>query len=573
MKRISIIKLVGLIVLYGLFTLSIKQVNIFSIVAQAAEKTDKARLNYEQLVMDPSQTIKLKLTGASGNITWKSSNTAVATVSKNGTVTARSYGSAVITASVAKKKFTCKVTVTYAVTMNAYEHWEHYSADFISEGPLIILDMNKTFEEFESVGYKITGVYAAVHSDKKIYVEGFDKKGKSLGIHENQGLSYFEFKNAVKLRIMNPDKIRYTINFIPAKPTVIEKSGYYRYEDFLWYELKDGNIQAPYIFAMDNPYMEYVPDKDKNEKNNDNAKAIIGYLPHFTGNESDPDYMGAWKLGYISAIDKKKTEELTGLWIYVDKYKVYIDEQDFFAYGKVGLNLPENFKDIVYSYRDSVRAVATKYYLPDSEIWEKPFRIRFTYDLRSAASENYMCMNINDDSNVYYHELTHYYHLEKMDYGCQISAWTEGIATTLSEDAVMLYDEDKNKGHIPFYIENSISDKDLNNFEEYFLNVDYNDCYTIGYYFIRFIQKEYGESVVLNINYSIKNIPTIEGHGISRDRRSKKLDKLFIQAIKDATSEDVFIRFVNEVLIPKIEMSNIMGNISINRIECKKEAA
>jgi hypothetical protein len=223
MKKIFIIRLSALLLVFGLFLINSHQAMSFSMVAQAEEKTNKARLNYEKLVMDIKQTTRLKLTGISGNVTWKSSNKSVVTVSKNGTVTGRSYGSAVITASVSKKTFKCNVTVAQAFTMGAYEHLDHFSADFISEFPLILLDMNSTFEDFKSVGYKITGIYAAVHSEKKIYIEGFDKKGKSLGIYENLNLSYMEFNNAVKLRIMNPDKIRYTIDLFPAKPTVIEK--------------------------------------------------------------------------------------------------------------------------------------------------------------------------------------------------------------------------------------------------------------------------------------------------------------------------------------------------------------
>lgn len=558
MKRILIRGLVCFLLLFGLHLINSNQALNSSVVVQAAEKTKKAHLNYEKLVLEPNQSKKLKLTGVSGKVTWKSSNKSVATVSNNGTVKAKGYGSAVITATVSNKTYKCNVKVTYSITMDAYEHYQHYSADFISDFPLVLLDMNSTFKDFKSVGYKTNGIYAAVHSDKKIYIEALDKKGKSLGIHENQGLSYMEFKNAVKLRIMNPDNIRYTIDFIPVKPTVIDKSGHYRYDDFLWYKLKDGNIQAPIIIAMENAYIEYVQDEDKDKSNNENAMISAGYLPHNTGAELDPEYMNAWRVGYITAIDKDKKEELKYLYIFVNEYKVYIDEEDIFVYGKADLEFPEDYKEMLYSYRDAVKAVGTKYYLPGSDIWKKPFRIRFTYEFRSSAEKDYMSMNINDDSLTYYHELTHYYHLEKMDYGCQISAWTEGIACAMAEDVVKKYDEDKNKGYVPFKIQDGISDEQLNDFEKYFLNVGYEDCYTIGYYFIRYIQKEYGKSVVLKINKKISKIPTIEGYGISPSRRSEESDNLFIKAIKDATSEDVFTRFIEE------ELKNLLSNMQDN---------
>lgn len=523
---------------------------------------------YEKLVLDINQTTKLKVTGMSGNVKWQSSNKSVATVSKNGTITGRCYGTAVITASIAKKTFKCNVKVTYTIPMEAYEHLDHFSADYMSTFPLVLLDMNSTFDDFKSVGYKITGIYGAVYSEKKIYIEGFDNKGKSLGIHENLGLSYLEFDKAVNLRIMNPDGILHTLDFLPAKPTIIDKIGDYKYKDFQWYTLKDGNIQAPLIFAIENSYLEFVPDEEKDKKNNNNVVINAGYTPHFTGHEFDPEDMGSWKIGHITAIDKENTENLTDLWIYVDGYKVYIDEEDFYVYGKTGLDLPDNFKEMVYSYRDAVKEVASKYYLSDKDIWDKPYRIRFTYKVRSSAGQNHMSMNINDGSEVYYHEMAHYYHLDKMDYGCQIHAWTEGLATALAEDTVKLYDVDTTKAYVPYFLENGISEAELEDFENYFLNVWSNDCYTIGYYFIRFIQKEYGKSIVLEINDNIKSIPKPNEPGISPSNRNESSDKMFLDAIKKATSEDVFTRFVNEDFILRMkELPQIIGgsSYSLNR--------
>lgn len=70
-------------------------------------------------------------------VTWKSSNTKVATVSKKGKVTAKGIGNAVITAKAGGKKLTCKVTVARPVNKK-----------------LIRLEKIKTADWL--VGYKIT---------------------------------------------------------------------------------------------------------------------------------------------------------------------------------------------------------------------------------------------------------------------------------------------------------------------------------------------------------------------------------------------------------------------------------
>ena len=53
----------------------------------------------------------LSVSNATGKIAWSSSNPLVATVSGTGKVTAKGYGSAIVTATVSGKKLTCKVTV------------------------------------------------------------------------------------------------------------------------------------------------------------------------------------------------------------------------------------------------------------------------------------------------------------------------------------------------------------------------------------------------------------------------------------------------------------------------------
>lgn len=55
--------------------------------------------------------ITLKLNGTNQKITWASSNNSVVTVNSQGKITAIKAGSATITATVLKKKYSCKVTV------------------------------------------------------------------------------------------------------------------------------------------------------------------------------------------------------------------------------------------------------------------------------------------------------------------------------------------------------------------------------------------------------------------------------------------------------------------------------
>ncbi len=70
-----------------------------------------AAINKVKATMEIDSTLKLKITGTSSKITWKSSKPSVASVSSSGTVTAKKKGSVSITATVNSKKFTCKITI------------------------------------------------------------------------------------------------------------------------------------------------------------------------------------------------------------------------------------------------------------------------------------------------------------------------------------------------------------------------------------------------------------------------------------------------------------------------------
>jgi Leucine-rich repeat (LRR) protein len=69
------------------------------------------KLNKESLSVMVGTTYQLKITGTTKNISWKSSDSSVTTVTKNGTVKGIKIGTATITATINKKEYKCKVTV------------------------------------------------------------------------------------------------------------------------------------------------------------------------------------------------------------------------------------------------------------------------------------------------------------------------------------------------------------------------------------------------------------------------------------------------------------------------------
>ena len=81
----------------------------------SASAAAKVKLSKTKVTLKVKQTVTLKLKGATGKVTWSTSDKKVATVSKKGKVKAVAGGTCKITAKNGKKKYTCKVTVIQPV--------------------------------------------------------------------------------------------------------------------------------------------------------------------------------------------------------------------------------------------------------------------------------------------------------------------------------------------------------------------------------------------------------------------------------------------------------------------------
>ena len=76
-----------------------------------------------EVVAGKTTTLKATVKGSTNAVTWKSSNSNIATVNKNGKITAKKAGKVTITASCAGVNAKCEVQVLFKDVTNKNDFW------------------------------------------------------------------------------------------------------------------------------------------------------------------------------------------------------------------------------------------------------------------------------------------------------------------------------------------------------------------------------------------------------------------------------------------------------------------
>lgn len=158
---------------FSFLLLTVMMVLGFAMTSQAA------KLNAKKIKVPVGTTYVLKVKGAKGKVTWKSSRKSVATV-KKGKVTALKKGTAKITAKVRGKKYTCKVTVVDNVFVS--QDIDNFAVPDI-QGDRVIMKVSR-IRQVSKNRMDITIIFKPVDGD--IRVNRFD-----LSLYDNHQQSFF----------------------------------------------------------------------------------------------------------------------------------------------------------------------------------------------------------------------------------------------------------------------------------------------------------------------------------------------------------------------------------------------
>ena len=165
------------------------------------------KLNYKTFGMARGESVKLQLKYNSQTVKWSSSNKKIATVNKNGKVTAKSLGKCKITAKVGNKKYTCTINVkrrspNFDATLKSYNTRGNYFTVTVynaGDRPLKIFSANAKSVDSD---YKYYDRKLKLKNNKNITIAAgktktikFYVKGKTTwpNVYDHTIYYYFEY--------------------------------------------------------------------------------------------------------------------------------------------------------------------------------------------------------------------------------------------------------------------------------------------------------------------------------------------------------------------------------------------
>ncbi len=185
---------------------------IFSLAGPAQTvSAATVKLNKSNLSLTEGATFTLKVSGTKSKVTWSSSKKTVATVSAKGVVSAKKAGSTTVSATVNKKKYTCKVTVVEQFNATAASKNIKSELFDTGSGVIAILKNNNKY----SVSLDATMVY-------------MDASGKAIGKSTADNY-YFEAGKECALSFSAPydsnyDNVQYSSYKISYKLSELSSS-------------------------------------------------------------------------------------------------------------------------------------------------------------------------------------------------------------------------------------------------------------------------------------------------------------------------------------------------------------
>ena len=431
----------------------------------------------------------------------------------------------------------CPETVIYdrgdiACSFNLSSHQK----EGVSEVRLVLRDawtsITPDAEGKTRIGWSArTGLYGMGYTRDEAVIRGYDRDGKVTGVRKVSGNFVFSLPGASDLGVAGGSGTRLCV--LPYEPVFISGPGAYRVNpDKL---ISDGKGRA----------YEYV----------------IVMFPDFSHSTSSPYYLNiegvndtvhksrpkgkCYTLQTVSFFDPYLIPEAGRIWNCYDGLNLLYEDKNLTVSANSGYGLTESYgrriKDILTGMKKLMKNVLPEGY----KVQKIDVAVNGKYPLASGGHidlDQYVA--VDDDSIGYTisHELVHTILVNSLGYEqLAPSAWKEGTAEYFSHR----YCREKGYPYSEYpekYDWSFLTEEDKADMGRYFCeSTNRNTEYTLGYYFVDYVVRTYGEEAVRNIETELHRMAE---KGVAEEKKTQT----FVKIVRNATDKKVFEKFVKKVL-------------------------
>ena len=417
------------------------------------------------------------------------------------------------------------------------DHWPHASD---RKHYNLAEDEQKTDKEvFLSLGdvweceFEATGVYGAGYTKTPATIRAYDKSGKLVGMDQVSGNFAFCFPGAYDFGIEGGTDTG--ITFVPVQPLYVTGSGTYAIDADKCYSSADGNV-FNYLIIM-YPRSSMYPEFPYH-LNFCSFGFLDTYYPYTY--ENSEHYM----LLQFSTFDASRVDKMKAWAFHFGGMKVLVDNSEFMCGVADNLKCVANFGTRAYELFKTQKAFMLGNYYPTSQPIKKisviadgsyPGAMDCTVYLDEYTTENFSYYTL-------VHEMVHAIDQSIEATNFAPDCWMEGRAEYITYTLL-------GKLGIPGYHNyesfswSYLTQAQKDDFFSYFyFNSDRQTPYAVGYHFIKYIIKTYGEDVNAKVMENLANC------GYSSWNQDATSAAIFKQCVEAATEPGVFQNFVRDVI-------------------------
>ena len=413
-----------------------------------------------------------------------------------------------------------------------------------------ILDYNSVIKHYKDSGINMDGIYGLGFSDVKRVVYALDNNNKVIKKFNVYKDFIIECKGATKLKTTGGNNV-FNVISTTNMPQIITETGSLSFSTFSFHKDKDDVLYYDAILTTPYLYCAYIA-ADKADFRN----CVKSADPRIPIDEwsNNPGY----NIISIRGKDKSTLDKCSIVMRNLTNISV-LKNSMVNVYRNYNISLPENFTKKIMDIYNKTQYISQQYYTPTNYKLTRKTNVKILdIGLPDARTNSYVddkeiTINLlpsifNSNGSFNYstlaHELAHVFEIDsnkKNNTFIEVPAFQEGYAEVLSEDVCKALGIDNQV--LTRMKDFSLTEEQLNSFENYFLNVrddDTNMHYKTGYWFIRYLQETYGKDIIKKIKNNIANGQVQQ----KEDETFEDAHKVFYSScIKKACSKDVFSNF------------------------------